>query len=225
MTIKLPAPKLQPTVKKFLVTLIAAAFALTVQVAPAQEAQDPYELVEGAIDELSTGLDGRKEEFANDPEALYELINGILLPRFDRKYSAQLVLGKNWRDASDSQRERFIEGFYNSLLRKYADGVLEYDGDRVKLVPFKGDLSKSRTIVKTIVTLDDGVKVTVNYGFANRSAGWRIFDVTIEGISYIRNFRAEVDSEIRATSLDAVIMRLENQAGAAAGDTGTNASE
>jgi phospholipid transport system substrate-binding protein len=211
------------TVKKILVPLILSLCGLITSPAFAQE---PHEQVEQALAELAAALEGRKEEFRNDPAALYEMINGILLPRFNRTYSAQLVLGKNWKAADDEQRERFIDGFYNSLLRKYAEGVLEFDQERVQLLPFRGDLSKKRTIVKTNVFLDDGVKVTVNYGFAHRGDGWKMFDVTIEGISFVRNYRAEVDSEIRLTSLDAVIDRLESEARAATnGAAGTNASE
>lgn len=193
-------------VRKLFVVLLLV---LGVQAAHGQE---PYEQVERAIADLEAGLDGRREELANDSEALYDLIDDILLPRFNREYSAQLVLGRNWRNASKSQRERFIDGFYNALLRKYAEGVLEFQKDRVQLLPFKGDLEKPRVIVKTIVTLDDGQKVTVNYGFANRGGSWKMFDVTIEGISYIRNYRAELDAEIKAGDLDKVIARLESEA-------------
>ena len=189
-------------------------------------AQEPFEQVEQAIAELEAGLEGRKEELRNDRAALYEMINGILLPRFNRTYSAQLVLGRNWKTADAKQRERFIDGFYDSLLRKYAEGVLEFNQDRVQLLPFRGDLSKKRTIVKTNVFLDDGVKVTVNYGFADRGDGWKMFDVSIEGISFVRNYRAELDSEIKLTSLDAVIDRLEAEARAATGGVaGKNAIE
>ncbi len=207
---------------RVLFSLLLSAFALVYHPAFAQE---PHEQVEQAIAELAAGVTGREDELRDDRTALYELINGVLLPRFDRRYAAQLVLGKNWRDADESQRERFIDGFYNSLLRKYADGVLEFNQDRVQLLSFRGDLSKKRTIVKTNVSLNDGTKVSVNYGFAMRNEGWKMFDVTIEGISYVRNYRAELESEIRATSLDAVIDRLENDAEAARPDTGEVASE
>ena len=175
--------------------------------------------------ELEAGMDGRREELESDSDALYELINSILLPRFNRTYSAQLVLGKNWGDADESQRERFIEAFYSSLLRKYAEGVLEFDQSRVELIPFRGDLTKKRTIVKTTVRLDDGAKVSVNYGFAHRNDAWKMYDVTIEGISYIRNYRAELDAEIRLTSIDAVIERLEGDIGTTANDAGAAAGE
>ena len=207
---------------RLLKSLLLAVVAMTAHTAFAQE---PHEQVEQAIVELAEGLAGREDELRNDRAALYELINSVLLPRFDRRYAAQLVLGKNWRNADASQRERFIDGFYNSLLKKYADGVLEFDQDRVQVLAFRGDLSKKRTIVKTNVRLSDGTKVTVNYGFALRKEGWKMFDVSVEGISYIRNYRAEMESEIRATSLDAVIARLEKDAVVANPGTGDAASE
>ena len=124
--------------------------------------------------------------------------------------AAQLVLGRHWRNASSEQRERFIDAFYGSLRRRYADGVLEFDQEKIDVLPFRGDLTKPRTTVKTMVTLEDGTNVPVNYGNVKREAGWLMFDVTIEGISYVRNFRTELNSEIQATSLDAVIERLES---------------
>ena len=179
----------------------------------AQATNSPNDVVETAIAELTMALNGNKETLAEDEVALHSMIDEILLPRFDRKYAAQLVLGKHWRAADDSQRERFIEAFYRALLRKYADGILEYEPGRVEVLPFRGDATRQRTIVRTNVKLDDGTDAKVNYGLVMRDAGWLLFDVTIEGISYVRNYRAELDSEIRSTSLEAVITRFENEAG------------
>ena len=123
------------------------------------------------------------------------------------------MLAKHWRDASDEQKERFINAFYNSLLQKYADGLLEFDPDRIEVIPFRGDTSKKRTLVKTNVTLNDGTKVPVHYDLVSRDEGWLIFNVKVEGVSYISNYRTEVDAEIRATSLNSVIERLEAEAG------------
>lgn len=178
-------------------------------------AQDPNAVIQSASGELAAGLDGRKEALAEDKDALYELIDSVLLPRFDRRYAAQLVLGRHWRNASAEQRARFIDAFYGSLLRRYADGILEFDQDKIEILPFRGDLEKQRTTVKTMVTLEDGTVVPVNYGMVNRDSNWLMFDVTIEGISYVRNFRTELNSEIQATSLDAVIARLEGESSGA----------
>ena len=174
-------------------------------------AQSPNDVIAEAADQLAVALDGRKDELAANRETLYALIDEILLPRFDRRYAAQLVLGRHWRSASAEQRQGFIDAFYASLLRKYADGLLEFDQSRIEILPYRGDDTKPRTTVKTMVRLDDGTQVPVNYGLVNRESGWMMFDVTIEGISYVRNFRTELNAEIRATSIDAVIDRLNSQ--------------
>jgi phospholipid transport system substrate-binding protein len=197
-------------VKQFLAILILGFMS------SAAFAQVPNDVIQETADELAAALDGRKEEFAADKVALYAMIDSILLPRFDRRYAAQLVLGRPWRDATTEQRERFIDGFYSSMLRRYANGVLEFDQSKMEILPFRGDLEKKRTTVKTTVRLNDGTKVPVNYEMVKRDSGWMMFDVKIEGISYIRNFKTEINAEIQATSLEAVIERLEGDAQAAA---------
>jgi phospholipid transport system substrate-binding protein len=172
----------------------------------------PDAVIQGAVDELTEKLSGRREELAENRDELYELIDQVLLPRFDRKLAAQLVLAKHWRTASDEQRERFINAFYNSLLRKYADGLLEFDEDRIEVLEFRGDTSAKRSLVKTSVTLDDGTQVPVHYDLVNRGDRWLIFNVKVEGVSYVSNYRTELDAEIRASSLQAVIDRLETEA-------------
>ena len=196
--------------KKMLILFPVLWLAVATPVAATSET--PNEVIESAIAELATALDGRRDELADDRDALYEIINSILLPRFDRAYSARLVLARHWREASDEQKQRFVNAFYNNMLRRYADGVLEFQEDRVEVLKFRGDLSRPRVQSKTIVRLDDGTKVPVDYAFVNRDDAWKMFDVTVEGVSFVRNFRAELDVEIRETSLDAVITRLESEA-------------
>ena len=172
----------------------------------------PGELDE-AVELLEEGLDTRRDELAADDTALRDFIDGILLPRFDRDFAAAAVLGKHWREADDTQKQRFIDAFYESLLQRYADGVVEFDMGRVEILPYKGDANKRTTVVRTQVRRDDGSKIPVDYTLVNREDRWRMFDVKIEGVSYVINFRKELESEIRATSLEAVIQRLERDAG------------
>ena len=178
----------------------------------------PNVVIDGAVSLLTEQLDGRQAELEADRVALYGIIDDILLPRFDRRFAAQLVLARHWRTASEEQQARFIEAFYQALLRKYSDGILEFDPEMITVLPFRGDASKNRTKVRSTVDLDDGSKVAVDYELVKRKAGWLVFNVIIEGVSYIRNFRAELDSEIKASSLNAVIERLESEAGLSAGE-------
>ena len=174
-------------------------------------AESPNDVVQSAADELAAGLEGRKEQLAENRDELYALIDKILMPRFDRRYAAQLVLGKHWRNASDDERKEFTDAFYSSLLQKYGDGILQFDQSTLEILPFRGDDTKKRTTVKTVVQLDDGTKVPVNYGVVKRDSGWMMFDVTIEGISYVRNFRTELNAEIQRKGLRAVIDRLNGE--------------
>lgn len=196
--------------------LMSAVLALSF-VAPAlAQEQSPNDVIETAVQSFAEKMDGRQDELAEDREAFYALIDEVLLPRFDRKYAAQVVLGKHWRTASEEQRERFIAAFYQALLRKYADGLLEFDQDQVTVLPFRGDLTKKRSKVRSTVQLNDSTKVAVDYELVKRESGWLLFNVVIEGVSYVRNYRAELDSEIRRSSVDAVIARLEGEAGISA---------
>jgi phospholipid transport system substrate-binding protein len=171
-------------------------------------AESPNDVVQAAADALEVALEGRKDELAKDPDALYAMVDDILLPIFDRRYAAQLVLGKHWRNASDDERGDFVDAFYGSLVRKYSDGVLQFNQSSLEILPFRGDDTKPRATVKTIVRLDNGTKVPVNYGVVKRESGWKMFDITIEGISYVRNFRTELNAEIQTKGLRAVINRL-----------------
>ena len=174
-------------------------------------AASPNTVVEEAVELLDNALTEQRDELESSDEARYALINDILLPRFDRRYAAQLALGKHWRSATPEQRDAFVEEFYTSLLRRYADGLLKFDQRRIEMLPYRGDDTKKITKVKTMVTLDDGTKVPVDYALANRDSGWLMIDVIIEGISYLQTTKKELGEEIRGSSLEAVIARLKRE--------------
>jgi phospholipid transport system substrate-binding protein len=180
-------------------------------------AATPVDVITEAVELLTAGLDTRKDEFVEDEDALYAFIDGILLPRFDREFAAGAVLGKHWRTATDEQKSRFIDAFYSSLVHRYADGILEFDTGRVEILPYRG-ASKRTATVKTNVRLEDSTKIPVYYTLVNREDKWRMFNVTIEGVSYVRNYKMELDSQIRDSGLEKVIQRLETEAGVVASE-------
>ena len=196
--------------------IIGLAFALllaVVAVAPARaDNPTPDQVVQGIADDLGKAIDGHRAELKNDHEKLIKVIDGILLPRFDIDYASILVLGQHARAATPEQRERFAKAFYNSIAHRYAEGLLNYTRGRVRVLPSKGELSDKRSIVRTEVVLDDGKTLAVDYAFRKTKAGeWKAYDVIIEGISYITNYRNQVGAEIQKSSLDALIARLETQ--------------
>ena len=196
--------------------IFGLAFALLLAIAPVAPARAdsplPDEVVQGIADSLGKAIEGHQEELRADRDRLITMIDGILLPHFDIDYASILVLGQHAREATPAQRSRFARAFYNSIAHRYAEGLLNYTRGRVRVIPSKGELSEKRSIVRTEVVLDDGKLLAVDYAFRHTKGGeWKAYDVIIEGISYITNYRNQVSAEIRKAGLDALIVRLETQ--------------
>ena len=192
------------------------AFALLFAIAPAAPARAdtplPDQVVQGIADSLGKAIEGHQAELRADRDRLIEMIDGILLPKFDIDYASILVLGQHAREATPAQRSRFARAFYNSIAHRYAEGLLNYTRGRVRVIKSKGELNEKRSIVRTEVVLDDGKLLAVDYAFRRTKEGeWKAYDVIIEGISYITNYRNQVSAEIRKDGLDALIVRLETQ--------------
>ena len=175
------------------------------------DASGPTQLIETAANAMLKELDTHRAEFRKDPSQLYAVVDRILLPFFDVDYAARLVLAKNWRTASAEQRKRFVSAFYHSLLNNYGDALVEFTGDRIKVMPSNADAAAITATVRTEVKRRNGQKVPVNYSLHKTNLGWRAWDVVIEGISYVKSFREDFGAEIEKKGLDAVIARLESQ--------------
>ncbi|HEX7914414.1 ABC transporter substrate-binding protein [Rudaea sp.] len=172
----------------------------------------PNQVVQSLVDDLGKTMDKRRAELAKDREGLIKVIDQIVLPHFDIDYASILVLGQNARTATPEQRARFAKAMYNSITHRYAEGLLKYTEGRVRVLPQQGELNDKRTLVRTQVVLDDGKLVPVDYAFRKTSQGdWKAYDVIIEGISYVTNYRNQVAEEIQKSSLDALTTRLESQ--------------
>lgn len=191
-----------------------AAPALAQESAPAASAQQqtPEQVVQTIAHELDTTIAGHRDELKNNKEKLIGVIDDIFLPHFDIDYASILVLGQHAREATPEQRERFAKAFYNSITNRYAEGLLNYTKGAVVVLPFNGDLNDKRTVVRTQVVLEDGKKVAVDYAFRKtRDGEWKAYDVIIEGISYVTNYRNQVDAEIRKVGIDKLITNLETR--------------
>ena len=184
----------------------------------------PQALMERISHDLLRELDVHRDELRKNPAGLRALVDEYLLPHFDTDYSGRLVLGKHWRDATPEQRQRFLDAFYQSLLASYGDAILEFTEDRLTILPFRGDPAATTATVRTEVKRSDGTPVPVNYSMRATPQGWKAWDVTIEGISYVRNFRTDFGAEIDQKGLDAVIERLEAQNASRAGTSAGQAA-
>ncbi|MBS0515170.1 MAG: ABC transporter substrate-binding protein [Proteobacteria bacterium] len=191
---------------------LLSIFALATAAPAFADSPAPNQVVQSLVDDLGKTMDKHRAELAKDREGLIKVIDQIVLPHFDIDYASILVLGQNARTATPEQRARFARAMYNSITHRYAEGLLKYTEGRVRVLPQQGELNDKRTLVRTQVVLDDGKLVPVDYAFRKTTQGdWKAYDVIIEGISYVTNYRNQVAEEIQKSSLDALTSRLENQ--------------
>ena len=177
--------------------------------ASAQAQPGPSEVVESAARSMLKGLDANRAVYKKDPSKVGELVEMYLLPHFDIQYSARLVLGKHWANATPEQRERFANAFYHTLVDNYGSALAEFTSDRLKVFPTKVEPNADRASVRTEVTRDNGDKVPVSYSLRKTDDGWKAWDVVIEGISYVKSFREDFGAAIDQQGLDAVIEKIE----------------
>jgi phospholipid transport system substrate-binding protein len=178
--------------------------------APANAAtMGPQELVQNSAQRMLQELDANRAMYQKDPAKLDALVGNVLLPNFDSEYAARLVLGQTWRTATADQRKRFVDAFYHSLLRNYGAALIDFTADRFVILPYKGEAGDTTATVRTEVKRATGDKVPVNFSLRKTDAGWKAWDVVIEGISYVKSFRTDFASEIQQKGLDEVIKRLE----------------
>lgn len=174
-------------------------------------AQTAHQLVEQLVNDVAAEIDSRRDELTADKTRLYALVDQQLLPHFDVNYAGRLVLGKSWRSATPAQRERFVDAFYNFLLRSYATAILKFKKEDLRILPPRGEPRDGRTQVMTEMRMPEGTVVPVNYSMRLTPDGWKAYDVRIEGISYVQNYRNQFNAEVAARGLDALIARLERE--------------
>jgi len=207
-------------------SLVFALLAVTAWTMPALAADapspqavpgpSPQQLIEEVSQSLLRDLDANRAVYSSDPVKLRSLVDKYLLPNFDTEFAARRVLGKHWTTATPEQRKRFIDAFVGSLMGDYGDAILEFTADRLKLLPFRGDPAAKTATVRSLVKRDDGTEVPVNYTLRATPQGWKAWDVTIEGISYVKNFQNDFSAEINDKGLEHLIQRLESQQGSRA---------
>jgi len=167
--------------------------------------RDPATIVSQATTQILGTLNARRDEFSADPELLRAVVREDLLPLIDLDYSARLILGKSGRGASPGQISAFSEAMSSVLINRYADGLLAFRSDeQVEVLPMKGQNTEKLTRVRTRIRLENGNFAPVDYAFRKTEAGWKAFDVTVEGISYVITFRNQIAPRVEADGIDKV---------------------
>lgn len=151
-------------------------------------------------------LSDNKDKVKEDPQFLYKLVNEVILPNVDFTAMSKLVLAKNWRSASEEQRNRFVEEFKGMLVRTYTNSLTDYAGN-TEIVYLKSvDKKEGKYVtVYTEIVQSGKPNIPVDYSLRQTSEGYKIYDVVIEGLSLVKNYRTSFSKQISETSLDALI--------------------
>lgn len=178
---------------------------------PLWAAQSPRELVKETSEQMLNKLKQEQAVIKTNPERIYELVNKIVLPHFDFDYMSQLVLGKYWRRASEQQRQDFTEEFKQLLVRTYATSLNEYTDQEVTFLPFREGSDKNEAQVRTEVEQPGSFPIPIDYRLHLNSDEWKVFDVVIDGVSLVTNYRTSFAKEIRQGDLDSLIETLQQR--------------
>ena len=187
------------------------ALATTVPAAAAATSttQTPSDIIQSAAQLTLNEMQSNRDPYRKDPSKVRPLVDKYLLPHFDTEYAARLVLGQYWRTANQEQRKRFIDAFYHSLLTTYGRALVELTPDRLKVFPTTVDPSADHATVRTEVTGYHADRIAMNYSMHKTPEGWKVYDVNVEGISYIKSYREDFGAQIQQLGLDSLITHLE----------------
>ena len=171
--------------------------------------QTPSDIIQSAAQRTLNEMQSNRDAYRKDPSKVRPLVDKYLLPHFDTEYAARLVLGQYWRTANHEQRKRFIDAFYHSLLTKYGGALVELTPDRLKVFPTTVDPSADHATVRTEVTGYNADRIAMNYSMHKTPEGWKVYDVSVAGISYIKSYREDFGAQIQQLGFDSLIARLE----------------
>ncbi len=183
--------------------------------ASADLVEDPLMFVKSTADQVLSEVSSRKSELTAEPAKIYELVDQVILPRFDFVRMSRLVLGKNWKRATPEQQQAFVREFQELLIRTYATALLNYSGQEIVYLPVRAGKDVRDVVVNTQVRDVGAPAIPVDYRLMMSDNGWKVYDVSIDSISLVSNYRSSFASQIRRYKIDGLIAKLEklNQRG------------
>ena len=172
----------------------------------------PEQIVEDTSVTVLKTINEDNDRLREDPTLINQLINDTVIPIIDLNSMGKLILGKYWKQASEEQRESFVAEFKDMLIRTYAKSLVEYGHAKVNVLPARNKQEGKYYTVQSELEIGSGkAPLQVAYIFRkNKQTEWKVFDLAVDGLSLVKNFRTSFNQEIRETSIDALINRLEN---------------
>ncbi|WP_455208057.1 MlaC/ttg2D family ABC transporter substrate-binding protein [Kaarinaea lacus] len=162
------------------------------------------------------------EAIKANQERLYDLVNEIVLPHFDFEKMSNWVLGKNWRTANKEQQQRFTEEFSRLLVRTYSRAIYDNIDQQINFLPMRGEPAEDKVTVRTEVPQAAGFPIPIDYKMYKKENEWKVYDVVIDAISLVANYRTSFNQEIKKSGIDSLIASLADRNKKPIDDKATN---
>ncbi len=177
----------------------------------AQSTMAPDVLARSVTDEVIAILRSDSDINAGNSAKLMNLIETKVLPHFNFMRMTQLAVGKNWRRANARQQGALVEQFRVLLVRTYATAFTSYREQKIVYRPLRLRPDDDDVVVKSQVLQSGGPPVAVDYSMEKTSNGWKVYDVAIEGVSLVQNYRSTFNGEIQRGGIDGLIQALDSK--------------
>lgn len=188
---------------------IACVWLLLITLSPvgatAQAPLGPEELVKDTSEKMLATLKADREEINAHPERLYELVADIVLPHFDFERMARWVLGKYWRRATPEQQAAFTREFRTLLVRTYGTALFDYNDQTISYLPVRLAENADKVSVKTEVEQAGGPSIPIGYSLFLANGEWKVYDVTVDGVSLVTNYRSSFAATIKSSGIAELI--------------------
>lgn len=206
--------------KKYLLSvfswLMMGCMVLTFLPVTAQAAGgSPVEMLQSVADQMIASLKANKTTLKQNPSLVYSLAHKIIVPHADLDEMSKRVLpAQTWNKATSSQRQEFKREFTSLLVRTYASALAEYKDQTVRFFPVRGGYQgKSSVRVDSQIVRSDGPSIRVNYSVVSSGSGWRLYDMTVEGVSMLQSFRSQFSDQLGKGDMASLIRVLKQHNG------------
>ena len=173
----------------------------------AQEA-GPEELVKKMTDDVMTAIKSDKQLAAGDKQKALKLAEEKILPHVDFAEATRLAVGRSWNEATPEQKKRLVTEFRNMLVRTYSNAISAYEGQTMKVLPVRMKPGDTEATVRNQFVRAGGKPVAVEYQMRRANGGWKIYDISVEGVSLVLTYRSEFDAIVKQQGIDGLIKRL-----------------
>lgn len=170
--------------------------------------ETPDELVKRTAEDVLSVVKNDKDIQAGNQQKIFALAEEKILPNFNFDRVSRLVLGKNWTKATPDQKTAFQAEFRTLLLRTYATALSKYKNQVIEYKPLRLENGASNATVKTLILQPGGQPIAVDYALEKQADDWKVYDIVIEGVSLVTNYRGQFTQEIRQNGLDSLIKKL-----------------